>query len=216
MRTFIAVSWAILAWCCGVALAAEILTLDDFGYAEEAAAQAAWRPDENSLPVGLMDNPRGGKALKLPCNFTDEKIRRAVYDKDVSVDLTAHGSICFDLYVDERGPVGTFTIYFHSGDGWYSGQVHGPRKGWQEVRLPKAGFGIEGTPAGWNQVDRIRLSASAKRIDLLVDAAALKRRRSEATSPAYQPARGYARLYNEHVTSATEGCDFDFLGPAGD
>ena len=64
--------------------------------------------------------------------------------------------------------------------------------------------------------DRIRLSASAKRIDLLVDAAALKRRRSEATSPAYQPARGYARLYNEHVTSATEGCDFDFLGPAGD
>ncbi len=159
MRTFIAVSWAILAWCCGVALAAEILTLDDFGYAEEAAAQAAWRPDENSLPVGLMDNPRGGKALKLPCNFTDEKIRRAVYDKDVSVDLTAHGSICFDLYVDERGPVGTFTIYFHSGDGWYSGQVHGPRKGWQEVRLPKAGFGIEGTPAGWNQVDRIRLSA---------------------------------------------------------
>ena len=64
--------------------------------------------------------------------------------------------------------------------------------------------------------DRIRLSASAKRIDLLVDAATLRRRRSEPTSPAYQPARGYARLYNEHVTSATEGCDFDFLGPAGD
>jgi dihydroxy-acid dehydratase len=64
--------------------------------------------------------------------------------------------------------------------------------------------------------DRIRLSASAKRVDLLVDAATLKRRASEPTSPAYQPARGYARLYNEHVTSATEGCDFDFLGPAGD
>ena len=64
--------------------------------------------------------------------------------------------------------------------------------------------------------DRIRLSASAKRVDLLVDAATLMRRGSEPASPAYQPARGYARLYNEHVTSATEGCDFDFLGPAGD
>jgi dihydroxy-acid dehydratase len=60
--------------------------------------------------------------------------------------------------------------------------------------------------------DRIRLSASKKRIDLLVDAATLARRAAGATGSGYRPARGYARLYHEHVTSATEGCDFDFLG----
>jgi dihydroxy-acid dehydratase len=63
--------------------------------------------------------------------------------------------------------------------------------------------------------DRIRLSASEKRIDLLVDAPALASRAAEAKGQAYRPPRGYARLYNDHVTSATEGCDFDFLGQAG-
>lgn len=61
--------------------------------------------------------------------------------------------------------------------------------------------------------DRIRLSASRKRIDLLLDAATLTQRATETVGSAYRPARGYARLYHEHVTSATEGCDFDFLEP---
>ena len=59
--------------------------------------------------------------------------------------------------------------------------------------------------------DRIRLSAREKRIDLLVDAATLARRAAEYTQQVYRPQRGYARLYSDHVTSATEGCDFDFL-----
>ncbi|MBL9063214.1 dihydroxy-acid dehydratase [Tabrizicola sp.] len=63
--------------------------------------------------------------------------------------------------------------------------------------------------------DRIRLSAADKRIDLLVDDATLARRTAERTVPTHQPKRGYTRLYHEHVTSATEGCDFDFLGPEG-
>jgi dihydroxy-acid dehydratase len=61
--------------------------------------------------------------------------------------------------------------------------------------------------------DRIRLSARDKRIDLLVGPAELARRAAGPGPAPYRPARGYARLYNTHVTSATEGCDFDFLGP---
>jgi dihydroxy-acid dehydratase len=60
--------------------------------------------------------------------------------------------------------------------------------------------------------DRIRLSASEKRIDLLVDAATLARRAAETPVTSTPPERGYARLYHQHVTSATDGCDFDFLG----
>jgi dihydroxy-acid dehydratase len=58
--------------------------------------------------------------------------------------------------------------------------------------------------------DTIRLDARGRRIDLLVDEATLARRKSEWKAPA-TPARGYARLYAEHVTQADTGCDFDFL-----
>ncbi|HTR58805.1 MAG TPA: IlvD/Edd family dehydratase [Casimicrobiaceae bacterium] len=58
--------------------------------------------------------------------------------------------------------------------------------------------------------DRIRLSVRERRLDLEVDAPELARRKKDrrATTP---PARGYQRLYAEHVLQAEDGCDFDFL-----
>jgi dihydroxy-acid dehydratase len=59
--------------------------------------------------------------------------------------------------------------------------------------------------------DRIALSVSRRSIDLLVDDAELARRRQALPPAAPLPARGYARLYAEHVLQADQGCDFDFL-----
>jgi dihydroxy-acid dehydratase len=59
--------------------------------------------------------------------------------------------------------------------------------------------------------DRIRLSVNDRRIDLAVDDAELARRRASLPRPATPPARGYAKLYMEHVLQAEHGCDFDFL-----
>jgi dihydroxy-acid dehydratase len=56
--------------------------------------------------------------------------------------------------------------------------------------------------------DRIRISVTDRRIDLMVDAAELARR-PFTLPPA--PARGYRRLYREQVLQADQGCDFDFL-----
>jgi dihydroxy-acid dehydratase len=58
--------------------------------------------------------------------------------------------------------------------------------------------------------DVIKLDAMARRLDLLVDEAELERRRTQ-WSPPEKPARGYTKLYVEHVTQADKGCDFDFL-----
>jgi dihydroxy-acid dehydratase len=58
--------------------------------------------------------------------------------------------------------------------------------------------------------DRVRLDVEARRIDVLVEADELGRRR-EAWQPPARPVRGYARLYADHVTQADKGCDFDFL-----
>jgi dihydroxy-acid dehydratase len=59
--------------------------------------------------------------------------------------------------------------------------------------------------------DRIRMSVKERRLDVLVDPAELSRRAAAASPSA--PARGYRRLYLEHVLQADGGCDFDFLRP---
>jgi dihydroxy-acid dehydratase len=62
--------------------------------------------------------------------------------------------------------------------------------------------------------DRLRLSVKARRIELLVPDAELAKRRAAWKPPVALPARGYARLYMEHVLQAEHGCDFDFLRKA--
>jgi len=57
--------------------------------------------------------------------------------------------------------------------------------------------------------DRIRLSVKARKLDLLVDDAELRRRANGGQAAA--PKRGYRRLYLDHVLQADLGCDFDFL-----
>jgi dihydroxy-acid dehydratase len=62
--------------------------------------------------------------------------------------------------------------------------------------------------------DRIRLSVKKRTLDLLVDDDELAARR-QAHQPPERPARGYARLYHDHVLPADAGCDFDFLRASG-
>ncbi len=59
--------------------------------------------------------------------------------------------------------------------------------------------------------DRIKLSVKDRRIDLLVDAAELKKRETTREKPPEIPPRGYAKLYAQEITGADQGCDFEFL-----
>ncbi|MFZ9095278.1 MAG: dihydroxy-acid dehydratase [bacterium] len=61
--------------------------------------------------------------------------------------------------------------------------------------------------------DRIRLSAAAKTIDLLVTPEELERRRSALLPSSTPPSRGYRKLYHDTILPAPQGCDFDFLVP---
>jgi dihydroxy-acid dehydratase len=61
--------------------------------------------------------------------------------------------------------------------------------------------------------DEIDFDGPKRRLDLLVSAEELARRR-EAWTGSQQPskyARGYYSLYIQHVTQADRGCDLDFL-----
>ena len=63
--------------------------------------------------------------------------------------------------------------------------------------------------------DLVDLDTPAGRLDLLVDEAELERRRAEFRPPPL-PARGWKRLYAEHVLPAHLGADLDFLAPGAD
>ena len=59
--------------------------------------------------------------------------------------------------------------------------------------------------------DRIRLDVPNRTLDLLVDAEELAKRMASIGVLAPGPERGYAQLYDRHVTQADSGLDFDFL-----
>jgi len=62
--------------------------------------------------------------------------------------------------------------------------------------------------------DKIKLSVKERRIELLVPEEELKKRKAAWKAPSIPPARGYAKLYMDHVLQAEHGCDFDFLRKA--
>ena len=59
--------------------------------------------------------------------------------------------------------------------------------------------------------DPIRLDVEARRVDLLVDEGEVAARRAAWVAPPSIYARGYGRLFVDHVGQADTGCDFDFL-----
>ncbi|WP_217162834.1 L-arabinonate dehydratase [Streptomyces sp. AC512_CC834] len=63
--------------------------------------------------------------------------------------------------------------------------------------------------------DSITLDVEARSLQLNVDDAELERRRAAWTPPPARYERGYGALYNEQITQADTGCDFEFLARPG-
>jgi dihydroxy-acid dehydratase len=61
--------------------------------------------------------------------------------------------------------------------------------------------------------DRITLDVPNRKLHLHVDDAELAKRRAAWKAPAPRFDRGFGALYQQHVSQANDGCDFDFLEP---
>ncbi len=59
--------------------------------------------------------------------------------------------------------------------------------------------------------DVIELDVAGRRLELKISDAELARRRAEWKMPPPRFERGYGALYQQHITQADQGCDFDFL-----
>jgi hypothetical protein len=69
--------------------------------------------------------------------------------------------------------------------------------------------------SGRSPGDRIRLSVSEARLDLLVPPEELGTRRAALAPRRTTWLTGYPRLFRDHVLGADRGCDFDFCLPVG-
>ncbi|GHH89207.1 L-arabinonate dehydratase [Streptomyces capitiformicae] len=63
--------------------------------------------------------------------------------------------------------------------------------------------------------DSITLDVEARTLQLNVDDEELQRRRADWTPPPTRYERGYGALYNDQITQADTGCDFEFLARPG-
>jgi dihydroxy-acid dehydratase len=69
-----------------------------------------------------------------------------------------------------------------------------------------------GGPLGAVQTgDQICLDVEARKLELLVSQEEIERRLKQLPPRKATATRGYAKLFEEHVLQADEGCDFDFL-----
>jgi dihydroxy-acid dehydratase len=64
--------------------------------------------------------------------------------------------------------------------------------------------------------DVIEIDVAQRRLDLMVPQEEIARRRALWREPQPYYTRGYGALFAKHVTSADQGCDFDFLEPDGE
>ena len=157
LRTVVA--WTVLLFLLGPSrsLGATLL-IDDFSYTNSAAARQAWVA-VSAPAVDMVASGEWGsdQVMTLTCDFATRD-GRCYWDRSVSLNLTAFTELALEVFAPDPGAISSFTLYFHSGAGWYSSSASLSQAGWQTLRFSKANFISEGTPAGWNQIDRIRLS----------------------------------------------------------
>ncbi len=130
-----------------------------FDFHTTDSARSAWEPAPWASPVALFPGipEKEGPGLTFPCAFTAQATR-CYWDYAVDLDLSAESVMYLRMYVDSLDTVGNITLYFRSGSGWYGGWFVPARAGWQTIRLNRASFSVEGTPAGWDRIDAIRFS----------------------------------------------------------
>jgi uncharacterized lipoprotein YddW (UPF0748 family) len=127
--------------------------VESFTYPSDQAAVQAWRAIDGSPAV--VRNTGGG--LVFTCPF-DQARDRVYWDRTVTVDLSQATRLELDLSCDQPAALRSLAIYLKSGDGWYIWNKPLPAAGRQRLSLPKSEFSVEGKPAGWNRIERIRFS----------------------------------------------------------
>ncbi len=134
--------------------------IDPFNYKSAAAIRAAWQAGAGSpLPNIAQSGPWGRQLLSVfPCDFSTSDRERCYWDRSVTLDLSRYQCFLLRLFCSNSVPISAVTLYFHSQDGWYGQSQSLTQTGWNNLVFQKGEFSTEENPAGWDQIDSIRLS----------------------------------------------------------
>lgn len=121
--------------------------IDDFSSPE------AWRPI-GEAPAPAPDDG-GGLILGVP--FASG-LDRVYWDRDGQWDLSSATAFQLELGCDHPAAMRSLAIYCKSGNGWYIWSKPLQAAGRQIITLRKTEFTSEGHPAGWNNIEKIRVS----------------------------------------------------------
>jgi uncharacterized lipoprotein YddW (UPF0748 family) len=113
---------------------------------------SAWKPFLKSPPASAA--PDG---VSFPIPFA-KKLDRVAWDKPVALDLSAAVAFELDVACPVPDAMRSLGIYFKSGDGWYAAAKPLLHPGGQRLVYAKGDFNAEGKPAGWHQINGIRIS----------------------------------------------------------
>lgn len=151
MSSFSLLLWALIG-------AGNEQVLDAFDYASSALAAQAWVASEGTPPVTMIDE-RGRRVLEMANPFASQPdLPRTIIDRKVRLNLAEPGEFRLEIGTPVAEKVGRLSLYFRSGDGWYAGGAELSKNAWQTLRFSKASFRAEGKPAGWHQIEGIRIS----------------------------------------------------------
>jgi uncharacterized lipoprotein YddW (UPF0748 family) len=118
-------------------------------------ANLNWKSPQasNSKPILINHTP----ALRLTCPLI-EKNERCYWEAPVKLNLASIAGISFNIKIANPKSVSRGTIYLHSGQGWYGGWFKTSGRSTVNVHIPRSEFGAEDAPAGWHNIDRVRIA----------------------------------------------------------
>jgi len=134
-------------------LSASAQVIDAFGYQNSEEAAKAWRAIEGSPAPHAVT----GGGLDFPIPFSTDR-DRVYWDRDGAIDLSGCTGFELELSCEQPQAMRSLSIYFRSGAGWYIWNQPLPAAGRQKIQLQKSQFSSEGSPEGWDKIDKIRIS----------------------------------------------------------
>ncbi|MCF6312007.1 MAG: family 10 glycosylhydrolase [Verrucomicrobiales bacterium] len=139
--------------------AANTQVIDALQYADDAAAQAFWKPMHEGEPGALVKKIDGGQVIEMVAPFASQSDKpRFTIDRDIKLDLSKMTSFTLGIKAAEDEVDVRFTLYFHSDKGWYGAGAYLQKSGWRKLTFMRKEFSEEGEPAGWAKIDKIRIS----------------------------------------------------------
>ncbi len=145
--------WLVLLAMAGGA-PAPAATVESFDYPSAAAAGAAWQPREAAPAVRLAE---AGGGVVFPLPFTRD-VDRYYWDRAGAWDLSRCTSLALNLACDQPEALRALYLYFKSGNGWYVWSTKLNEPGRQALIIQKDTCTTEGTPAGWDRIEGLRVS----------------------------------------------------------